>query len=169
MEYSGYDKVLYLRHSELTTTNTYNQAAALSCQSVHTHTCPMAPLISVLLLATASAARDITFPPKYQSPLAIHGAELPTYADIDVSSANFAGLTTFANLPYFHCLSKDPAEGEYDIAILGAPFDTVCIIPNRLVEDHVHRDNLDCNIALPINERFLRLYKLCTRLLSLVC
>jgi len=79
-----------------------------------------------LFLAT-SLARDITFPPVagYQAPLA-NGA-VPAYGHIDVSSANFAGLTTFANLPYSHCLAKDAAEaGVYDVAILGAPFDTVC-------------------------------------------
>ncbi|KAJ9626541.1 hypothetical protein H2203_004174 [Taxawa tesnikishii (nom. ined.)] len=44
---------------------------------------------------------------------------------MDLSSPLYAGLTTFANLPYVHCLAKDPAEVErFDIAILGAPFDT---------------------------------------------
>ena len=35
----------------------------------------------------------------------------------------YAGLTTFANLPWTHCLSEDAVE-PYDIAFLGAPFDT---------------------------------------------
>lgn len=88
----------------------------------------MATLFSLLLLAGASAGRDIRFPPVAgcQAPFAVHDTELADYGHIDVSSANFAGLTTFANLPYSHCLSKDAAEaGVYDIAILGAPFDTV--------------------------------------------
>ena len=40
------------------------------------------------------------------------------------------GLMTYANIPYVHCLA-DEAGGEeykgerYDIAVLGAPFDTV--------------------------------------------
>ena len=39
---------------------------------------------------------------------------------------NFAGLNTFAKLPYADCFTKDEAEpGRYDIAILGAPHDTV--------------------------------------------
>ncbi|KAK1750194.1 agmatinase 1 [Echria macrotheca] len=33
------------------------------------------------------------------------------------------GLTTFANIPYANCLSEE-FDGNYDIAILGAPFDT---------------------------------------------
>lgn len=42
---------------------------------------------------------------------------------IDITGAKFAGLTTFANLPYVHCLDQSGSE-KYDIAILGAPFDT---------------------------------------------
>jgi len=34
------------------------------------------------------------------------------------------GLTTYANVPYVPCLSKHQ-HNVYDIAILGAPFDTV--------------------------------------------
>lgn len=37
----------------------------------------------------------------------------------------FFGLGTFANLPYVNCLSPSGGEGEYDIALFGAPFDTV--------------------------------------------
>jgi agmatinase len=46
---------------------------------------------------------------------------------IDVTTnSEFFGLTTFANLPYVNCLNPDETEaGRYDIAILGAPFDTV--------------------------------------------
>lgn len=84
----------------------------------------MSAILSLLLLATASNAREIVFPPlnSYQAPLSNFGVD-----NVDVSSANFAGLTTFANLPYSHCLSNnDEVAGNYDIAILGAPFDTVC-------------------------------------------
>ncbi|KAI1378586.1 arginase family protein [Hypoxylon crocopeplum] len=42
-----------------------------------------------------------------------------------VTGSQFNGLATYANLPYLNCLSDDEAEGKkYDIAILGAPFDT---------------------------------------------
>jgi hypothetical protein len=46
---------------------------------------------------------------------------------IDVTTdSEFFGLTTFANLPYVNCFKPDETEaGKYDIAILGAPFDTV--------------------------------------------
>lgn len=38
----------------------------------------------------------------------------------------FSGLTTYAGIPYVNCLSssEEPVDN-YDIAILGAPFDTV--------------------------------------------
>ncbi|KAE9372747.1 arginase [Stipitochalara longipes BDJ] len=45
---------------------------------------------------------------------------------IDISTdSEFFGLTTFANLPYVNCFSPDETDAaKYDIAILGAPFDT---------------------------------------------
>jgi hypothetical protein len=42
-----------------------------------------------------------------------------------VTGSQFSGLTTFANLPYVNCLVEEDAESSYDIAFLGAPFDTV--------------------------------------------
>lgn len=52
----------------------------------------------------------------------------PNADDVDiVSGSQFHGLRTYANLPYINCLSDAEAnENKYDIAILGAPFDTVC-------------------------------------------
>lgn len=49
---------------------------------------------------------------------------LPTHDDdIDiVTGSQFNGLRTFANLPYINALADE--EAQYDIAILGAPFDT---------------------------------------------
>lgn len=46
---------------------------------------------------------------------------------IDVTTdSEFFGLATFANVPYVNCLKTDGTDGgRYDIAILGAPFDTV--------------------------------------------
>lgn len=46
--------------------------------------------------------------------------------DIDiVTGSQFKGLQTFAQLPYVNALSDEETEGNaYDIAILGAPFDT---------------------------------------------
>ncbi|OTB19114.1 hypothetical protein K445DRAFT_313989 [Daldinia sp. EC12] len=46
--------------------------------------------------------------------------------DVDiVTGSQFNGLTTYANLPYLNCASDDDVGSKkYDIAILGAPFDT---------------------------------------------
>ncbi|KAI1136081.1 arginase [Hypoxylon sp. FL0543] len=56
--------------------------------------------------------------PRTQSTLAIDDVDIMT-------GSQFNGLTTYANLPYLNCLSDKEAEGNrYDIAILGAPFDT---------------------------------------------
>ena len=44
---------------------------------------------------------------------------------MDLSQSLYAGLMTYANLPYVHCLAAEGHEIEkYDIAIVGAPFDT---------------------------------------------
>lgn len=77
----------------------------------------------LLTLPAFVVPRKIIFPPASgfagQHIFAPHG--------IDVSTASaFAGLTTYANLPHVHCLAGQDEEVEkYDIAILGAPFDTV--------------------------------------------
>lgn len=49
--------------------------------------------------------------------------------DVDiVTGSAFSGLTTFAHVPYSNCfVDGDEVEG-YDIAILGAPFDTVSAV-----------------------------------------
>ena len=39
-----------------------------------------------------------------------------------------SGMPTFAKMPLVNCLDEnDSAEASYDIAILGAPYDLVCI------------------------------------------
>lgn len=89
---------------------------------------PALPLLVLLPLFTF--AREIIFPPLsgYQvpvqpgSPFNIAGNNRQD----GISDAKFAGLTTFANLPYVHCLAADEGDVEkFDIAFLGAPFDTV--------------------------------------------
>ena len=75
------------------------------------------------------SARDVVFPPV----LPVQGAAsaqglwgMGGGPDTDFSGSRFHGLTTFANLPYEPCFEEDPwAAGKYDIAILGAQFDTV--------------------------------------------
>jgi agmatinase len=82
---------------------------------------------TILLLLTAltclATSREIVFPPL--NPLQ---APLDTLSSPGQDSAlradKFAGLTTFANLPWVHCLSDSDDVEKYDIAVLGAPFDT---------------------------------------------
>lgn len=75
----------------------------------------------------AASAREIIFPPiavfnPYQSTL--HSG----LDDVDIiTNSQFSGLTTFAHLPYVNCFVDGELAQEYDIAFLGAPFDTVSI------------------------------------------
>lgn len=54
----------------------------------------------------------------------------PLYKFVDKDdefSTAFAGITTFAHLPFINCLYPtypDEAKEKFDIAIVGAPFDT---------------------------------------------
>ena len=83
--------------------------------------------IALFLLPCSSIAREIVFPPS----VAIQGTNqkllaIPDFPD-EANLAEFqkyAGLTTFANLPWVHCLSSDEDVAKYDIALLGAPFDS---------------------------------------------
>ncbi|KAF2727880.1 Arginase/deacetylase [Polyplosphaeria fusca] len=81
------------------------------------------PHLLILQSSSRAFARKITFPSVsgYQSQERLFGQ-----GGIDVTTGSmFAGLTTYANLPYVHCLAGEGEEVEkYDIAILGAPFDT---------------------------------------------
>ena len=77
-------------------------------------------------LSDFAFARDIIFPPVagyQQNPIR-------EFSGVDTSTDSaFFGLTTFANLPYVHCLADEGRKVEkFDIAILGAPFDTVGLI-----------------------------------------
>lgn len=78
-----------------------------------------------VLVASLTSAREISFPPVSgytTSDQVVLGGNY----DLDISQVKFAGLNTYANLPYVHCLAKEGEEVErFDIAILGAPFDTV--------------------------------------------
>ncbi|KNG46981.1 arginase family protein [Stemphylium lycopersici] len=73
--------------------------------------------------ASGLTAREITFPPVsgYSAQQVIPQGLF----DADITQAKFAGLMTYANLPYVHCLAPEGHDVEpFDIAILGAPFDT---------------------------------------------
>lgn len=69
-------------------------------------------------------AREIVFPriAAYQSPMDV--MPMDEIANGDIRSAKYHGMTTYANIDYVHCLSNDSTIDAYDIAILGAPFDT---------------------------------------------
>lgn len=88
-------------------------------------------LLSSLFFVSSVVAREIVFPPV----AAVHGStgQFPLVHDdpIDITTASqFSGLTTFAHMPYVNCFVDAEAESTpYDIAFLGAPFDTVCPIP----------------------------------------
>ncbi|KAF2645865.1 Arginase/deacetylase [Massarina eburnea CBS 473.64] len=78
--------------------------------------------LAILSFLALAHAREITFPPT--SGFAQQAVFGSSAIDITTGSA-FAGLTTYANVPYVHCLAGENEEIEgYDIAILGAPFDT---------------------------------------------
>lgn len=80
-------------------------------------------LLSIAPFLTIAYTREITFPPVsgYASQQVIPQGLF----EADVTQAKFAGLTTYANLPYIHCLAPEGDDVEpFDIAILGAPFDT---------------------------------------------
>lgn len=71
-------------------------------------------------------ARQITFPPlaALSDPVNIYGGHGGSKEII--FDQEFYGLKTFANLPYVNCLAdRDAVNGTYDIAVVGAPFDTV--------------------------------------------
>ncbi|KAI1647610.1 arginase family protein [Daldinia loculata] len=63
-----------------------------------------------------------------QQPMSAPGYKPYTGVDDDVdivSGSQFNGLTTYGNLPYLNCVSdEEVGDKKYDIAILGAPFDT---------------------------------------------
>lgn len=92
-----------------------------------------------LLLSTfaiQTLARQITFPPLVpQIPLSQHGAAYnPSIKTpgLGYQTSEFRGLTTFGNLPYVWAL-KDAENDEvekFDIAFMGAPFDTVSNLPS---------------------------------------
>lgn len=77
-------------------------------------------------LLPASLAWEFPAPPRFndhQRPMYLN-----SHDDVDIiSESQFRGLKTYANLPYLNCLSDEESKDKhYDIAFLGAPFDTVC-------------------------------------------
>ncbi|KAI8283947.1 proclavaminate amidinohydrolase [Colletotrichum sp. SAR11_57] len=84
--------------------------------------------------------------------------------DIDISGADtIAGLKTFANLPFVDCFSGGDAEGQlYDIAIFGAPHDTVTGLELQIQEQDADEDKgisgrPAANSAVSVTPRILAL------------
>lgn len=89
---------------------------------MHSTLLPLLPLV----LPLAVTARDIVFPSVsgVQSPL-LNGDDDAIAAFPELNA--YAGLTTFANSRWVHCLADGEVE-KFDIAFLGAPFDTVRLL-----------------------------------------
>lgn len=87
------------------------------------------PLLLVSLAGLAHA-REIVFPPvagithvSGQAPLRL---DSEADDDVDLTTDAMGGLTSFGHLPYVPCFAAktDNEIDKYDIAVLGAPFDT---------------------------------------------
>lgn len=81
-------------------------------------------LYAMLLFMPFSAdAFDVVFPPLSGNERSQKPVTNDDGIDITIGS-DFSGLMTFANLPYANCFKALDMDA-YDIAIMGAPFDTV--------------------------------------------
>jgi len=59
-----------------------------------------------------------------QSTFGGQGRGVTDFDEVEIDTDPTWGLTTYGNIPHLPCFKKDK-KLEYDIAILGAPFDTV--------------------------------------------
>ncbi|KAI3340613.1 arginase [Ustulina deusta] len=86
---------------------------------------PVCVLFGATLLGV-SRARDWQFPHASGSSTAQTPLGALTDDDVDILyGSQFSGLNTYAKIPYVNCFSDEAADGaKYDVAILGAPFDT---------------------------------------------
>lgn len=97
------------------------------------HTSSLFRVSFLLLHINGGAAWKVPHPAfdNLQSP---HSHQVPLGIDNDddlniYGATSFAGLRTFANLPFVDCFSDERAEGhKYDIAVFGASHDTVTAI-----------------------------------------
>ena len=90
-------------------------------------------LLTISTLPLLATPREITFPPSLANQLPLNDLWAQT-PGVPGHGNPFAGLTTFANLPFVQCLADVPNEKvqRFDVAFLGAPFDTVCCFINIL-------------------------------------
>jgi agmatinase len=87
---------------------------------------PIHLLLVISVLSSSIWTREIIFPPI--AAVVRPNGHSPQYMiansdDYLEQPGEFAGLSTYANLPFVHCTSAGAVEA-YDIAVLGAPFDT---------------------------------------------
>lgn len=88
-------------------------------------TCFKFSLALLLCFFHAVVAREIIFPPVAAVVPLNKQTILSPDEDVPVDTSMYTGLSTYANLPFVHCLSQAKEVIQtYDIAILGAPFDT---------------------------------------------
>ncbi|MCJ1444438.1 MAG: hypothetical protein MMC23_004940 [Stictis urceolatum] len=78
--------------------------------------------LPLITCAALCSCREIVFPKPGALQYAFQSSN--SLEDIDVSGNKFNGLTTFANLPYVDCFANSDVETKFDIAFLGAQFDT---------------------------------------------
>ena len=90
------------------------------------------PVTAILIIQclVGAKAREVVFPPVAGADSFAEQVQSPL-SDLDevdiVSGSQFSGLMTYARLPYTNCFADEGEVEKYDIAILGAPFDTVGI------------------------------------------
>ena len=81
-------------------------------------------------------AREIVFPPPegvdftdHANAYSPHSLQYDAYDGLEDENFNYGkdylGLLTYANLPHAKCFNRSEQEVEYDVAVMGAPFDTV--------------------------------------------
>lgn len=108
--------------------NLVNLCLKFLAREIYPLTLKFSMLAVMSLLPFIAVGREITFPPVLSINQAPLQWGLNTPGIPGVTNA-FAGLTTFANLPFVQCLKdvENDAIEPFDIAFLGAPFDTVSI------------------------------------------
>jgi agmatinase len=85
----------------------------------------MLSYFSAAAFAFFASAHDVSQLPMAPSDRHSYPSISDEFIDI-TSGSQFSGLSTYANLPYVNCFVDAEADKvPYDIAILGAPFDTV--------------------------------------------
>lgn len=86
--------------------------------------CTLSRVVLLFCFSLLTACREIAFPPVAGVEARAQSQQILAGGTQNDESVKYAGLQTFANLAWVHCLSADEDVEKYDIAFLGAPFDT---------------------------------------------